>query len=228
MERWDSGDCIWPKAFQTVGLMLKHNTLVRAGCRKCNTFLYVNKKNLTAIAHTEGGDYSLINRVSKCRVVGCGGDVFYYASSDDHTPFKPLKDSLLEKYNEGIILKPARGKHYWVHSQLCKEPVAFLMDTGATETILSHSDASRLDINPRDLAYRCRAKTMKGSMPLFGAKFAAMRVGEAIFLNQMIWVAENFNGPSLMGLDFLTQFKEVRLKDKLCHIRFASEATKTR
>lgn len=226
MKRWEGNDRIWPKAWHTVGLMLKHKPRVRAGCRRCGAFMYMNEKNLKAIAIMEGEDYSLINRVSKCRLVGCGGAVIFYAANGEHTPLIPLKDSYLEHFNEGITLKPEKGDHYWIHAKLCNERVSFMIDTGSTQTIIGPDDAKRLHIDTNQLKYRCKARTMTGSLQLYGAEVASVRIGEAVFLNKLVWIAETRFGPSLLGQDFIAEFEEVSIKDRLCHIRFKGSRAK--
>lgn len=67
--------------------MHRYKTRVRCSCRKCNVTLEVNVRLLMAY---HGEHYSLIDKIARCRVVGCGGEVFFLASAGEASPYRPL------------------------------------------------------------------------------------------------------------------------------------------
>ena len=61
----------------TVDAMAANGVEVRAWCRKCSLVLKVSPAML---ATYHGPDFSLINRLARCRQVGCDGEVFFMAN----------------------------------------------------------------------------------------------------------------------------------------------------
>ena len=71
--------------YLTVGAMVAAGVRVRAWCRTCGLVLEVSPAMLAAY---HGADFSLVNRLAKCRKVGCDGEVFFLAKG--HGRFVPL------------------------------------------------------------------------------------------------------------------------------------------
>ena len=57
--------------------MRRMKPLVRSRCCKCGTLLRVELENVVA---RHGPGYSLVNKVERCRMVGCVASTFYLAS----------------------------------------------------------------------------------------------------------------------------------------------------
>ena len=68
---------LWPRWMANVGSMLRANALVRTRCAKCGTLLRVELEDIVA---RHGAGYSLVDRLERCRMVGCVGSTFYLAS----------------------------------------------------------------------------------------------------------------------------------------------------
>lgn len=66
-----------PRWMDHVGSMLRVNALVRTRCAKCGTLLRVELEDVVA---RHGPGYSLVDRLERCRMVGCVGSTFYLAS----------------------------------------------------------------------------------------------------------------------------------------------------
>lgn len=76
---------IIPSHFQTVGAMAAASVPVRAWCRSCGLVLEVSPAMLAAY---HGADFSLVNRLARCRKVDCNGEVFFLAYG--HARFESL------------------------------------------------------------------------------------------------------------------------------------------
>ncbi len=76
---------IIPHDFQTVGAMAAANVPVRAWCRSCGLVLKVSPAMLAAYY---GAEFSLVNRLARCRKVDCDGEVFFLARG--HARFETL------------------------------------------------------------------------------------------------------------------------------------------
>ncbi len=68
---------LWPRWMENIGAMLRINALVRTRCSKCGTLLRVELEDLVA---RHGPDNSLVDKLERCRMVGCIGSAFYSVS----------------------------------------------------------------------------------------------------------------------------------------------------
>ena len=68
---------LWPRWLDDAGTMLRMKALVRCRCAKCGTLLRVELEDVVA---RHGAGYSLVDRLDRCRMVGCDGTAFYAAS----------------------------------------------------------------------------------------------------------------------------------------------------
>lgn len=68
--------------------MIDEQWLVTWSCERCKVNGFVN---LLTLARKRGIDYCLVDKVSTCRVEGCGGLVHFHYSPGRGTPSRPLK-----------------------------------------------------------------------------------------------------------------------------------------
>lgn len=68
---------LWPRWMDSVGAMLGMNGLVRTHCAQCGALLRVELEDIVA---RYGPGYSLVDRLERCRMVGCHGATIYRAS----------------------------------------------------------------------------------------------------------------------------------------------------
>ena len=68
---------LWPRWMDSAGEMLRMNALVRMRCAKCGTCLRVELEDVVA---RRGPGWSLVDRLERCRMVGCSGSTVYVAS----------------------------------------------------------------------------------------------------------------------------------------------------
>ena len=68
---------LWPRWMDSAGAMLGMNALVRCRCAKCGTLLRVELADIVA---RHGPGYSLIDKLERCRMVGCAGTTVFLAS----------------------------------------------------------------------------------------------------------------------------------------------------
>lgn len=78
---------ITPNWLMSVGAMREAGVRVQARCRKCKVALRVD---LDVLCTLRGRSYSLIGAASRCKVVGCDGQMIFMASPGVGTPFLPL------------------------------------------------------------------------------------------------------------------------------------------
>ena len=68
---------LWPRWMDSAGTMRAMNALVRSRCAKCGTLLRVELEDVVA---RHGPGYSLVDKLERCRMVGCTGTTFFLAS----------------------------------------------------------------------------------------------------------------------------------------------------
>lgn len=68
---------LWPRWMESAGTMLRMNAQVRSRCCKCGALLRVELEDVVA---RHGPGYSLVDKLERCRMVGCVGSTFYVTS----------------------------------------------------------------------------------------------------------------------------------------------------
>lgn len=103
--------------------------------------------------------------------------------------------------------------HFYLTLDVNDVPVRFVVDTGATEMVLSREDSARVGIDPDNLAYLGRAFTANGEV-----RTARVRLDE-VALGQMVdrGVRASVNGGqlniSLLGMSYLDRFERIEIAD---------------
>jgi aspartyl protease family protein len=102
-----------------------------------------------------------------------------------------------------LTLSESDGGSYVVFGAVNGERVRFLVDTGATDIVLSPSDARRAGINPDSLKYDRPYATANGVG--YGATVTVDRleVGAITFSDVRVSVQQAEMGTSLLGMTFL-------------------------
>jgi len=68
---------LFPRWMENTGKMLQMNAQVRTRCCQCGTLMRAELKDIVA---RHGPDYSLIDKLERCRMVECIGSNFYLAT----------------------------------------------------------------------------------------------------------------------------------------------------
>lgn len=104
-----------------------------------------------------------------------------------------------------IRFSAGRDGHFTVEAEINKERVRFLVDTGASDVVLSPADATRLGIDLNTLAFNRRYSTANGIG--FGAPvvLARITVGPISIDNVRASVNREPMSRSLLGMSFLSR-----------------------
>jgi hypothetical protein len=68
---------LWPRWMDSLAEMPPMNALVRTRCATCGTLLRVERLDVVA---RHGAIHSLVDKLERCRMVGCIGSAFYVTS----------------------------------------------------------------------------------------------------------------------------------------------------
>lgn len=106
-----------------------------------------------------------------------------------------------------VTLPRARDGHYYLTLDISGQPIEFMVDTGATSVVLSRDDARKLGIEPDQLVYLGTAQTANGVVRTARVNLNDVRLGDFNDQNLPAYVNDGDMGGSLLGMDYLVQFR---------------------
>lgn len=110
-----------------------------------------------------------------------------------------------------IELPRAPDGHYYLTAEVNGTPVTFVIDTGATNIVLSRDDADAIGLDPGGLAYIGRAVTANGEVRTAPVQLDELAVGPIRDRNLRAQVNEGALDRSLLGMDYLQRFSKVEI-----------------
>jgi aspartyl protease family protein len=96
--------------------------------------------------------------------------------------------------------------------QLNGAPIDFVVDTGATEMVLSLEDARRAGLDPDRLAFVGSARTANGTVSTAWTTIDEVAIGPVTFENVRVAVNAGDMRGSLLGMSFLDRFDRVEIQ----------------
>ncbi|WP_372573177.1 retropepsin-like aspartic protease family protein [Ruegeria jejuensis] len=113
--------------------------------------------------------------------------------------------------DSGISVPRAPDGHYYLQLMVNDKPVDFLVDTGASQVVLSHRDAERVGIDTDALNYFGRAMTANGEVRTAPVEIEAVSLGGFTDNNLTAWVNEGEMDRSLLGMEYLQRWPSVQI-----------------
>lgn len=108
--------------------------------------------------------------------------------------------------DDGIMVMIDKGAsgHFEIRGQVDDTPVGFLVDTGATVTVLTDTDARRIGLDPATLNFNVVVMTANGNARAARAVAEEIRIGSITRRRVPVLVTEPGRlGQSLLGMNFL-------------------------
>ena len=112
-----------------------------------------------------------------------------------------------------IEVPRAQDGHYYLPVDVDGQKITFLVDTGASQIVLSENDAKRVGIDPDQLNYFGRALTANGEVRTAPVRLKTLTVGPVTDRNVSAWVNEGELHQSLLGMDYLHRFSNIQFAD---------------
>lgn len=103
--------------------------------------------------------------------------------------------------------------HFYVTAKLNGQPVQFVVDTGATDVVLTPEDAARVGIDLDRLAYSGLATTANGTVRTARARVAEITLGAFTDRDLPVLVNEGEMEQSLLGMAYLRRFEKIEIAD---------------
>ena len=110
------------------------------------------------------------------------------------------------------VPKSADG-HYHLTLHLNGTPVRFVVDTGATQMVLTQADAERVGINVDDLIFTGTASTANGTVRTARARIDEVALGGIVDRGVSVWVNEGEMRGSLLGMSYLGRYDRIEIAD---------------
>lgn len=106
-----------------------------------------------------------------------------------------------------ITLPRAADGHYYLRLEVGGEPVDFLVDTGASNVVLSQRDARRLGLDPDALVYTGTASTANGPVRTARVTLSDVALGPHRDARVPAYVTDGAMDISLLGMDYLHLYR---------------------
>lgn len=132
---------------------------------------------------------------------GLWGDI-----RNDITP----QQSVLEG-GAGITVPRAPDGHFHLTLQINDVPVEFLVDTGATDIVLTRQDAERVGLDPDEMPFLGRARTANGVVETAYGSVDKVSLGPFQFTDVAVAVNAGDMAGSLLGMSFLSRFSRLEI-----------------
>ncbi|THD73483.1 TIGR02281 family clan AA aspartic protease [Thalassobius vesicularis] len=118
-------------------------------------------------------------------------------------------------HSEGQIEIPrAPDGHFYLTAKVNGEALRFVIDTGATDIVLSQRDAAKAGLNTETLAFWGQAMTANGPVKTAPVKLELVEVGPIRDNSVRAWVNGGQMETSLMGMSYLQRFSKIEMTPK--------------
>ncbi|MFT5628930.1 MAG: aspartyl protease family protein [Gammaproteobacteria bacterium] len=112
-----------------------------------------------------------------------------------------------------IVLPRARDGHYYLTLDINNVPVEFVVDTGASQVVLTQDDAKRIGLNPLALSYLGTASTANGTVRTAAVRLDTVSLGAITDTRVRAVVNDGEMNGSLLGMTYLSNFDSITIKD---------------
>ncbi|MBN2630596.1 MAG: TIGR02281 family clan AA aspartic protease [Rhodobacteraceae bacterium] len=124
--------------------------------------------------------------------------------SDIRTDVLP-RQAVIE--GDAIRLPRSEDGHYYLVLEVNGTKVPFMVDTGASDIVLSRSDARRLGIDPASLLYLGQANTANGLVRTARVRLETITLGPHTDTGLNAVVTEGDMDGSLLGMAYLRRYR---------------------
>lgn len=112
---------------------------------------------------------------------------------------------------DAIELRRGLDGHFNALLEVNGRPVRFMVDTGATDIVLSRRDAAAVGIDVGSLAFLGRARTANGAVPTAAVRLGTVRFGDMLDTDVPAQVNAGELDVSLLGMAYLDRFGRIEI-----------------
>ncbi|MBS3647152.1 TIGR02281 family clan AA aspartic protease [Pseudaminobacter sp. 19-2017] len=104
-----------------------------------------------------------------------------------------------------VMMEKRPSGHFEIRGAVDGVPVHFVVDTGATRTVLTEDDAHRAGFDVNGLSFTIPVSTANGTALAASARAKEIIIGDIVRRNQTVLVAADGSlGQSLLGMNFIS------------------------
>ena len=107
----------------------------------------------------------------------------------------------------------SRDGHYHMVLEINGAPVRFVVDTGASDLVLTADDARRIGLDPTALRYLGRAYTANGEVRTADVRLETVALGDLVDRDVRAVVNEGAMAQSLLGMSYLQHFGRIEIEN---------------
>jgi aspartyl protease family protein len=142
-------------------------------------------------------------------LIFCGGILVYGLREPLIALINPQNATMVGENR--IALRRGPNGHFSTVIDVNGAKVNFLVDTGATEIVLSRQDAARAGIDVDALNYFGRAQTANGEVRTAPVRLAKIDFAGLSDTDVRAWVNDGQMSGSLLGMAYLNRFKKIEI-----------------
>lgn len=110
-----------------------------------------------------------------------------------------------------IVVSMSRDSHFYLTLEVNDAPLRFVVDTGATDMVLTQADARRAGIDPDALNYLGVANTANGEVRTAFVRLDQVQLGEVIDRDVAAVVNQGQMAQSLLGMGYLQRWGRIEI-----------------
>ncbi len=103
--------------------------------------------------------------------------------------------------------------HYRLVLEMNGKPVEFIVDTGASDVVLTLRDARRIGIDTEALVFSGTAYTANGVVRTARARVGEVRLGDIVDHDLSVSITAGETDLSLLGMSYLQKFSRIEIAD---------------
>lgn len=108
--------------------------------------------------------------------------------------------------------------HYALTLEINGTPVPFIVDTGASQIVLTQGDAARVGLDPDTLSYSGQAFTANGPVRTAPVRLRSLTLGGITDRDVFAVVNEGQMDTSLLGMDYLNRWGRIEIEDGIMRL----------
>ena len=114
--------------------------------------------------------------------------------------------------DDRIEVPKGPDNHFHLTLMINSVPVDFLVDTGASQMVLTQDDAARVGLNPDTLAYIGKAYTANGEVATAPVRLDTVDLGDIRDRRVRASVNSGDMDGSLLGMSYLSRFESIEIR----------------
>ncbi|OAN75390.1 aspartyl protease [Sulfitobacter sp. EhC04] len=110
-----------------------------------------------------------------------------------------------------IVVPKSRDSHYYLTLDINDTPIRFVVDTGATDLVLTQADARSAGIDPDSLNFHGSANTANGTVRTAFVRLDTVTLGDVTDTNVAAVVNAGEMQQSLLGMGYLQRWGRIEI-----------------